>query len=245
MTFDLDHYLAHINEPLPGEFVEKIGLDIGGTDGDPRHPYTWASLSDRERRRALSCFPAQRIDAVTLPDTPSEPPQTTALAQAAQDLADILYRVDREWTYLIEHIDDQDLQDAVRRALEDGFPLGKALEDASAEAAEWAERLAVLAGHMPSVLSLVAVELADDVDALVADAKKNRPGEDVDEVYRVWQNGGLGGVVGRIGGIFTPTVLSTLAALLQQIHHSDDGRVREAAIEFCRALRAARQASRD
>lgn len=41
--------VEEVNE-LGFDEVEAIGLDGTGRDGDPRFPYTWANLTDDERR---------------------------------------------------------------------------------------------------------------------------------------------------------------------------------------------------
>ncbi len=234
---DLSYNITHIHAQLDLDVVEALGLD--GSGRDHRRPHTWASLTDNERARAMAL---QQEQGAQVADP--EAPDTAGITAAAQGLTDALYRLDREWQDLFDNIDDPDLQDAVRRALEEGFPLGKALEVASGEAAIWVDRLAALARNMPSVLALVAAELADDVDKVVAEAKKKDPDCNVDEWFQNWQNGGLGGVVGRVGGVFTPAVISALAALMQEIHLTGTGRIRQAAAEFAHVYRAARRLSR-
>lgn len=238
MPNNLDYYITHIHAQLPADIVGAIGLASADDVGNERFPCTWASLSDEERAQALTLRGIPHNNSPVM-----EMPATAGVAVAARDLADILYRLDREWNAVLDGIADADQRDAMKRALEQGFPLGKNLPAASSEAAEWATRLYDLAGDLPSVLSLVADELADDVDALVTDAAKNQPGSDPNEVYRNWQNGGLSGVVGRVGGIFTPAVLSALALLIRKIHQDGDGTLRQAADEFGHVYRAARQVS--
>lgn len=236
-TTKLDHYIVHIHQPLPDDLVERLGLA-----GAPGRTYTWAGLSDHDRERALGLvFAGYRV----APAAMRPQMDTAGVYDAARTVADAVYRLSREWESLFEGIDDPDQQDAMRRALEHGFPFGKSLEDVEAEAGTWVEHLHTLASAAPSVLSLVAGQLADDVDLLVDRAHKDARDRDrdADEVIQEIYNG-IGGEVGRIAGIFTPTVVSALAALMQEIHHSGDGKITDVAAEFARAYRAARHTSR-
>lgn len=163
------------------------------------------------------------------------------LAKAAKDLADIIYRLDREWDAAGEAIDDDDERDALRTALEQGFPFTQSLEDVSAAAADWAEHVAEVMAKRPTVLGMVAKEIAGDVMKLATDLNKREPDKDPDAAHRDWQNGGLGAETGRVGGIFTPTVMLSLARLLVAI---DEGKqVHEKANELAREYRKASKQS--
>ena len=243
MRHEIDHYLTHIHAPLGADLVEAAGLDSTGHNADTRFPYTWAGLSDAERGRVIRSVLLEGCDpqpATTAPGMPS----TQGVADAAQALADVLYRLEREHTAALDAVPDDDAREALRRGMEQGFPLGKALEDVCGEASDWATCLYEMGrSRPPSVLSLVAAEIADDQAALTADAEKREPHRNVDEVIREMANGGLGGVTGRVGGNFTPAVLDALAGLMWQIHHHGDDRIRKTADEFARAYRAARRLS--
>jgi hypothetical protein len=239
MRREIDYYLTHIHAPLGADLVEAAGLDSTGHNADTRFPYTWAGLTDAERGRIVGSVLLEGDESPTL-----EMSSARAVADAAQALADVLYLLEREHTAALDAVPDDDAREALRRAMEKGFPLGKALEEACGEAGDWATYLYEMArSQPPSVLSLVGAELADDQAALTDDARKREPHQNVDEVVRETFNGGLGGVTGRVGGTFTPVVLDALAGLIWEIHHHGDGRIRTAADEFARAYRAARHLS--
>jgi hypothetical protein len=234
---DLTHYLINVEEPLSLDLVEQIGLDGSGTDGNERFPYRWSNLTGQERNLLLS-----RTTGPAITTRPARATTAAPLAHAAQNLADVLYRIGREWEAAIEAIGDPDEQDAVRRAFETEFPLRQDLDDAGAAANAWAEHLAGLDHAWPSVVSLVAAEILDDVTSLTNDMQKRDASRDVDELMRCMVNNGLGGVSGMVAGIFTPTVLIALAKLLTEIY--SDGDILEAADAFARIYRESRRQSR-
>lgn len=165
------------------------------------------------------------------------------LASAVSDLSDLLYRVAREWEAVEQEITDPDQRDALTVALSNGYPLGKDLNDLQAEVAEWAEHVGRVMDARPSVLDLVVAEISDDVRRVTTDLAKEQKGTPTDDAYRVWQNGGLSGEVGRLGGIFTPSVAAQIADLLQAIAGGDPGQIHHNADRFARAYRTARKAS--
>ncbi len=234
---DLTPYLIHTNEELPLDLVEQLGLDGSGIDGNERFPYQWSTLTDQERSLLLS--------RTTGPVTTTSGEHTTVapVADAAGALADVLYRIEREWEATIEQTDDPDQQDAVRSVLEQQYPLGKDLLEVGAAARAWAEHLASFDGTRISVVSLVAAEILDDVSELALDMQRRDKDRGVDEHMRVLVNNGLGGICGMVAGIFTPTVLVALSRLLKEIHHGS-GHVTETAAEFARAYRDSRRQSR-
>ncbi len=166
------------------------------------------------------------------------------LAVAAQALADAFYALDREWNATMEQIEDPDESEALNRALCDSYPFGRSVEDLSAEVGEWAQTVADLMANRPTVIDLAVKEIGDDLDALTADLASGEAETPPNEAYRNWQNGGLGGEVGRVGGIFTPTVLKQLQTVLLAINTGHPGQVHSAAEQFAREFRVARGVSR-
>src|SRR3954451_22193636 len=166
------------------------------------------------------------------------------LVIAAQTLQDALYRVDRENDSVRSDIHSDDERDAFEKAIAQQFPFGLPLQEVSFKAQAWTEHCAGVMESRPTVFALVAEELDADADELVARANREQPGEDADKVYRQDQNGGLGGEPGRVGGIFTPTVLAQLAAVARAVDGGDIAQVREAFGEFCVDYRRARKNSR-
>ncbi len=166
------------------------------------------------------------------------------LAVAAQNLADAFSALDREWNATMEQIEDVDASEALNQALCEGFPLGRSIDDLAAETSVWAEKVAEVMANRPTVIELTAKELGDDIDKLSADLTASDAQVPTDVAYRRWQNGGLGGEPGRVGGIFTPTVLAHLKAVLLAVSDGHPQQIHRAADEFARAFRAARLTSR-
>jgi hypothetical protein len=111
--------------------------------------------------------------------------------------------------------------------------------------AEWSERVDRVMKNQPTVLQLVAQEIGEDVANVTADLAGREADKPADVAYRGWQNGMLGGQIGRFGGIFTPTVAGGLRDLLLAVDGGDASAVAKAADELARDFRVARRASRD
>jgi hypothetical protein len=53
----LEMYILSPDAPLSADLVDDLGLDSTGRDGDDRFPYTWANLTDAERRQLWQAYP--------------------------------------------------------------------------------------------------------------------------------------------------------------------------------------------
>lgn len=168
------------------------------------------------------------------------------LAVPIRGLATLLSQIGEAWNAEVEAVTNPDEREALMGALIEAFPFTMSIEEAAAAARDWEEHVYAVLRNPPSVLSLAARELEADVAAVTKDIRERTPnGSSADDEYRQLFNGLMGGRFGKVGGTFTPTVLSLLAALLQEIHHSGDQKVRVAAVDFARALRDSRKESVD
>ena len=228
VDLNLPYYSTHPTEPLPFDAVDLLGLDGTGRDGNERFPYTWGNLTEAERAKLLG---VEHYNS-----------KHYSLPKIAAELADVLNRLSLAWDYAAEQIDDQLEQDALNVALSEGYPLGRDLAEAAAEAGEWVEHVEQVMSRPPAVLELVAKEITGDVQQVTADlAKEEAP---TDEAYRKWQNGGLGGEVGRFGGVFTPGIAERVAALLLAVNSGDTTQINKSAERLARQYRVASRASR-
>jgi hypothetical protein len=162
------------------------------------------------------------------------------MVKTLQDIRDLLYRLAREWEATVEEIEDPDASEALNIALSDGYPFGRDIDELVAEADAYVEHVERVLDKLPTVLQLVASELAEDTKRVTDDVASRNAGETPDDAYRGWQNGGLGGEVGRVGGIFTPTVTTELRNLLLAIDGGDAELIQQNADRFSRTYRNAR-----
>lgn len=165
------------------------------------------------------------------------------ILKTVQDLRDLLYRLAREWEAAEEEIEDLDAREALHLALSNGYPLGMDLDELVAAMDVYAEHVGQVMDNQPTVLQLVADELGEDVRRVTGDLAERNTDETADDAYRGWQNGGLGGEVGRIGGIFTPTVTSGLRMLMLAIDGGDPEQIQRNADRLARTYRLARRQS--
>lgn len=165
------------------------------------------------------------------------------IVQTVNNIRDLLYRLGREWEAAEEEIEDPDERDALHLALCAGYPLGRDIDDLVAELDSWSEHVEQVLAARPTVLQLVADEIGDDVRRVTDDLAGRNSDESPDDAYRGWQNGGLGGEPGRVGGIFTPTVASGLRTLLLAIDGGDAEQIQRNADWLARVFRHARRQS--
>lgn len=165
------------------------------------------------------------------------------IVNTVQDLRDQIYRLAREWEAAEEEIEDLDAREALHLALSAGYPLGMDLDELVVELDTYAEHVEQVMSNQPTVLQLVADELGEDVRRVTEDAAERNADETADDAYRGWQNGGLGGEVGRVGGIFTPTVTSDLRMLMLAIDGGDPEQIQRNADRLARTYRHARRQS--
>jgi hypothetical protein len=237
----LDTYILDIDRPLPADLVFRLGLDSGGRDGNARFPYTWAKLTVDERRRLRQAVADASVAATPIGD------RAHPLAMPVRGLTKLLEEVDEAWNAEINGVPDGDDRDALMAALSEGFPFGAPLEDLVVAVRSWEDHVFAVLRNPPTVLSLAARELTGDAAAVLDDLRQRMEPNDLsnDDNYRQLFNGLLGGRFGRVGGTFTPTVLSRLATLLQAIHDSRDQQVRDAGMAFAREMVASRKKSID
>lgn len=160
------------------------------------------------------------------------------LVKIAADLARGFQELGRAWETAEEAIDDDDDREALHQALCEKYPYRRDVDELAVEAAEWADHVEEVMARPPRVLQLVANEITADVEKVAEDLVKagTKP---ADDAYRSWQNGGLGGEVGRFGGVFTPSIAEQLAALLLAVHSGELQQITTSAEQLARGYRAA------